>query len=325
MDKRRAFKTVQPQSREDAEQFEQEADAQVGWPWPSDGQDPEAAEAAQRRLEKQRHIVLAVELFKSPSWHDELVALVQSLKPQLRLMSRILSQRSDAVEIKEQMAWEEKGARKFPAVTLMLGVSLHEAMQDELVTFKTFLWPTCPDTEMNRSWIFRLTMRAAAVIYQLLRVRLSMFPYRLLALLDNRTVKTAQEILSVPPCLRDHLAKYLLNQFRTPEELVSLAEAWQILHGIASLQQCTTYGVECLHSGNTRRSKSVTHTHRRHVSQIALHHHVPWAGPTWMTSPKIKESGKKKGRPPKRKNMESAMGDEDEEPRAHRRRGGGGP
>ena len=320
----RAFHNIPREVREEAEQRDREAHADEGAPavWPGDGhggQDPEAAEAERMRKEKQKHTLRALQLFESQTWHDELVVLAQSLQPQLRLMSTIVSQRSDSEKIKQQTNWEEAGVRKYPAVSLTLGIALDEAMRDALRTFKTFEWPTCPDTEMNRSWLFRMTMRPAAVIYQLLRLRLSMFPYKLLTLLENRTLQTAQDILSVPPCLRDHLAKYVCNEFDTPEKLVSSDEAWHILHAIASMLDCTTFGVECLHSSNTRRSKSVTHTHRPHIAQVALHH-VPWAGPTWMRTPSKKESAKRKGRPPKRKAV-----DGDVEPPPRRRRGGGGP
>ena len=274
----------------------QEGDEQVpGFPGDvQETQDPEAAKAEQKRRERKQHIQKAIELFQSQTWHDELVALVQSLQPQLQLMSTILSQRSDASEIQQQMGWEDTGTRKYPALNLFLGTAFDEMMRAALQTFKDFQWPTCPDTDMNRSWVFRLTMRPASVVFQLFRVRLQMFPYKLLSLLDNRSVQTAREILSVPECLHDHMAKYLCSEFRTAEELAASDEAFQILHCIASLLQCTTFGVECLHSSNTRRSKCVTHTHRRHIAQVGLHH-VPWAGPTWMKSPPTPKTSKRKG------------------------------
>ena len=215
---------------------------------------------------------------------------------------------------------------------MLRGEMLDAMMRDTVAKFLDSSWSQAPDTETSRSQLFEICTRPASVVFQLLRARLQIFPYRLMALLESRTLATARELLAIPVCMRDELATYFLDKYPTPELLANSDDAWQSLHAMASTLECTTFAVECLHAGNTRRSKSVTHTHRKHLSNVALHH-AACAAPAVLGRPLPQSSQPRKktrGRPRKRK-LAACANDEDEGndelesgAPALKRRGGGG-
>eukprot|EP00971_Amphidinium_carterae_P334735 6470178-Amphidinium_carterae.2 len=258
---------------------------------------------------------------------QQVMLLAAPLQPERKLMDVFVHSISRDWENKQMEAEWRTGSRQYRILRHFDGADLDEFFQSTMAMLSSSCWKGFVETERFRSTLLRHSMRSGAVVFQLVSCRVKQAPYKLFQLLNRNTLvrEQAEDLLRTPPCQRDPFTSHVFKKYRTPEELAG-EEAFLFLALVARKCMCSTYTTERLHSRNLRRAKSRTMTQRIDMKDLALPH-VAHAGPPFchvldeQMQRKSKEPEKKRGRPSKRKHVESEA---DENVASKRRRGGGG-
>ena len=241
------------------------------------------------------------------------------LEPQRVLMQRLTTWTSAAWEEEQLMNFATTGTRLFRPLELHRQAPLHEFFRSVMSQFcDQTLWQWFPQTEQFRSDLLKMSMKSAAMVFQLISLRVSHLPFKLFILLDrDETLDTnAKALLDVPVCLRDSFSQRFLSKYNTVTLLKS-NEVWHLLFAIATQWLSTTYSTERIHSKNLRRAKSRALTHRIHVQDASLPH-MAFSGPAFIKKETPQLPSKPRGRPRKR------AGDDAEESRPSKQRRPGG-
>ena len=133
--------------------------------------------------------------------------------------------------------------------------------------------------------LFRLSLRAAAVLMELvIRPALS-FPVALFQCLEN--TREAERILELHrqcPCVMDPFTHSFLSHYNSVAALRS-EEAQTILHTLALFSVGNTFNIERLHSTHATRSRHRV-THQMSLGELALWHQG-LAQAQWIPKPQV--------------------------------------
>ena len=235
--------------------------------------DPSASDLAAIRELHLQHQRAAVEFIQSPSWFTEVWILAQSLQPQVECMRHVMTETSAAREKKRQCAQLDGKAVVPPVLASHRQVFLRSSFRAFMMNIHNgMLWtlPNTVDTEEKRSIIWRSSFRAAAVLYQLVSIRVRGFPYKVFGAPDTPAI--AKEVVSSPSCMQDDLTRQLLSCYPSEEHLLHDSDFRYTLDGLAKLIVTTTFSTERLHSSNSRRAHAASSTHRPTAEHLALRH-----------------------------------------------------
>ena len=288
------------------------------------GHQDRADDAVERkRLERVAHHHAALQMLHDESWFRILFILMQALTPQIELVTRVLNMASVNFEVTElsNMQAENSGRdwrvlRWHSQRDIMFFM---KAVARQMVDASLWDLDNVNDTEDLRSTIHRFGFRAAAMVFQMVSVRLQGFPWKLFALMEDNSEQKAEEVLRTPHCMLDPLSRQLLQTYGTTDQLRFDSNFHQTLSALALFVVGTTYDVECMHSRHTRSTRAGT-------SAVAVENfgldHAAWVGPDFLLPLPQVHQKKKGGRPIKRKaQVEGAS----RQPKRKKRRGGGGP
>ena len=250
------------------------------------------------RREKSRSLRASLALLES-AWWQPFYTMRFALQGEVRLMATLVEMVSQEAEVQQLYAQQVGEPREYAILKLHQGIPqrrmMHEGMKkicDEKI------WDQFVETECTRSLIWRFCTRPLAVVWQLLTLRWSQWPWRLFQLLYTHTPEFAAECLRERECLKDQWTLRFLSFYSTVEQLLS-PEAFQTLAAIAIMLSTTTYSTERKHAANLRRSALRSQVKRMSVSQVGLLHAAVVA-PAWMKKscfpPQVTQK-KKRGRP----------------------------
>eukprot|EP00971_Amphidinium_carterae_P096123 1902085-Amphidinium_carterae.2 len=258
--------------------------------------DPREETAEQQRLARLQHRAAALQLLDTGDWFERLTMLMQGSIPELDLMWAVLGNTAASWEQNEQAKLLDSGVRAWRALELHKKIDINSMLQRAAVNFQDATLLPRYDNESNRTLWFKSTFRSAACVYQLLSVRVSGFPWRLLSIIEDKSRDNLKHMLDTPPCMLDDLSASILTKYNTIEAL-SGNEVHHLICGLGQLIAGTTKSVDELAMSN-----------------------LAWSGPSYLKPPvsefKVKEK-QKVGR--KRKHALAVATD----PPAKRRGGGG--
>ena len=141
-------------------------------------------------------------------------------------------------------------------------------------------WKHCLCTEQAVTDLHRLSLRAAAVMLELVIKPSLSFPYKLIATLDSpELINSVLEVHQQSPCMLDTFSKSFLDRYSAESALKS-EEALVILHAVAQLVVGNTFDVERVHSKHATRSRHRV-THEMSLPDLALWHQAV-AKPPWI-------------------------------------------
>ena len=245
--------------------------------------DPALDELAAERLRIARAQRLARDFFSS-NYLPDMYLMQAALQPEQDLMSHALHQGSAAWEVREMQNLATMGWRNYRVLSWNQGLELDSCIQRCVQNFASAKqWQYFPHTEAFWSRITKVSLRPAAVLWSLMRVRTKGCPYKVFGLIaplaagDREALATS--LLQTPRCLRDQFTSDFLVLFPTVQRLLS-ERARQILTCIAAAMATTTSSVERQHSRNARRAKHRVQTHLADLRALALSH-CGYAAPAW--------------------------------------------
>ena len=265
--------------------------------------------------------------FMKPCLLEKALLLQVPLLPQQRLMHSLVRQTGAVWEREQLVAMASIGARQYRVGNLSGGALLPAFFQQTLeIQASSRFCQHLTTTEHLRSKILKLVMRPAALVHQLVRLRVVNMPYSLFGLLGvtgEARLALAETLLGMPKCLRDAWCRDMFAKFPTKEELCS-DTAMNILAVLAKHCICTTVGTERVHSKNLRRSKGRT-THRADIPLLAAPH-AGFAAASWVPRPLPVASASLQGQQKRKRGRPSndTGGDDDCKKRRRGRSGGGG-
>ena len=275
--------------------------------------------------DERRHVEMimnergALQMMSTDGWHLTLCTFMQAAKPQIHLVSQLLSQASPTFDLKQMELLRSGDPRTWRVLDAHLQRHLLAFFQTVAVNLNDDgLWNVDPgnDTEFYHALVFRFCTRCAAVIYQLLAVKLAGFPHRMFSLLVDQSIENTTSILQTPKCLLDGFSRKMLETYDTIDKLRFSTDLHQTLAAMAHVVIGTTYPVECVHTQHSR--SKVRGAHPTGIEMFALKH-VGWTGPSYLRPIVEKDTAAPRGRPKKR--VASIGG---EQAAQKRRRGGGG-
>ena len=250
---------------------------------------------ARMRAEKARWVKIAAEWLPT-SWPVDLWLLRCALTPEVRVMSHLLDISSENFEVHNLHRLHTEGKWDSPVMALWRSDVFYEACKLATEQMGSHsLFAHMAETEALRSNIFKFSVRAAAVLWHLLFERYKRYPWALFALLHNPSPEVAAGILR-ESCLHDAWTIKFLQYVDSPEKLLS-SDMLQTLRACSALIVGTTYGVERMHSSNTKRAKHRVQCKRMDVSRVSLKH-AAVATKTWMRDAQLTQLHRKRGRPP---------------------------
>ena len=236
-----------------------------------------------RRQENLVHQRQALALLRTDGWHDDLCLMMQQgLSAQCSLMSDLLHMTSTAYDREQLFNMHTMGQRSWKI--LEFHEQKHTFAYFQQLAIELDNPPLCrqePQTEDAFSKIFRLWCRAPAVVYQLVFVPSSGFPYKLFKLLASRDVATCEAMLTTPKCMLDPGSQKFISRFDTLDKLMYDSDVLQCLGALAMTMQGTTYSTERIHSSNARRRRGVVHTNVPSLDKLAWQH-AAFAGFEWL-------------------------------------------
>ena len=135
-------------------------------------------------------------------------------------------------------------------MALHCGEWISKVFRDSALLVVSSVHGFLPETEQWRSVIFKASLKAAALTHTLVKQKYCQYPWRLFRLLQDRSLATATDLLSDPPCTHDSLADQILTTY------------------IAQALQLSTFTTERLHSKNAQHSRRRS-THLVEVGDLA--------------------------------------------------------
>ena len=143
------------------------------------------------------------------------------------------------------------------------------------------LWRELEPTELTSTDIFRLCLRPAAVVFELLLTRHKGFPFCLFHILENTDAAPALlEKATLDPCLLDEMSSSILSTYNKAELLES-ENCHQELSCLALHIMGNTWEIESAHAKHRRRVKGAPQTHVPSVADVALWN-TGWGAPSYM-------------------------------------------
>ena len=263
--------------------------------------------------------------FMQPGLVERIVVLRASLSPEKELMASLLHNVSRTWEAEQVVAEAEHRTREFRVTQMHRGVALQKFLVETWRLFtQSELWRLFACTESFYTTLLKCMMRPAATVYQLVVVRVRLFPYKLFGLLDagdDRELFAAALLESRrTPCLMDRFSATFLGRYDTVNKLLS-PESIGTLALLATKIQLTTYSTERLHSKNLRRSKARVIAKRATLHHLALAH-AGWSGPEMLWP---EEEGHHRNNRPGRPRKHDPRSSAEEGADKTKIRGGGGP
>eukprot|EP00971_Amphidinium_carterae_P292256 5801731-Amphidinium_carterae.1 len=245
------------------------------------------------REENARSLRVALD-FMQPGVYKSVCLFALPLAPERQLMSFFCHSVSREWECEQQRSLWLTGARRYRALELHLGNILPDFFRQSFDIFaNSMLWENFEPTEAFRSELLKYSMRSACIVHQLIRLKVTGFPFKLLVLLNRNDAELEQKastLLATPPCMRDDFSQKFLQHFPDVASLCSLA-AFHILSALARRLMLTTFTTEKLHSRNLRRAKARVVTSRMNIKDLALHHSA-FVGPPFLQPPSAISSAK---------------------------------
>ena len=273
-----------PQGEDDAEQAPR-ADA--------------ARAKSMSQQERAQVLKQAVAWVRSSPWND-LFVMHASLRPEAQLIRKVLySTRTE--NIHDELLKHLEGQRSYHVLELLKGRLLDDCVQEATrILMSSSSFDHLPETEYMRSNIMRCCMRGAAFVWAKIKTKVQSYPFKIFALIDNRSEALAASLLeeSTCACLLDPWSRAFFQAFPTQVALLS-EECHQLLVAVASLAICDTFSVERLHSRNARRARARGEGHKPQLKFLGLHHEG-YAGPAFLKPPPTQPKDRRpRGRPMK--------------------------
>eukprot|EP00971_Amphidinium_carterae_P347908 6490176-Amphidinium_carterae.1 len=209
------------------------------------------------RKERKATAKRALIFLEHPDAMNDLLLMMHALEPQQKLMHAVLHESSLDAELKAQRQFIDDGRLRSKLQLLVAGELQQTLFTESLaVCLDMPRWSLAAETEYMRSEVFRVSMRPAATIFELVFWPSRGLPcalFRILGAAEREVI--AEELLNIAPCMRDRFTNGFLTTFPSVESLAS-EDAQQVLAAIALEVQTTTYSTERCHSKNLRRSKT---------------------------------------------------------------------
>eukprot|EP00971_Amphidinium_carterae_P293578 5828643-Amphidinium_carterae.2 len=238
--------------------------------------------------------------FMDSNWWADFLFLRTSTEAEITFMMKLL--KSGSLSERSSCLCKEMGSEtgSHPLIELSVGTWSLEALQ--------FSYRTCTDrevwacahiaeTEAMRSKIMSVNMRTAACVWEGIHRKTSSYPLRLFSLLFDRSMGNARTILECPRCMQDTFTVSILQEFTTPEALLS-DDLQQMLSAMAALALGCTFSTERLHSKNARRARTRVHVKRPDAADVGLAHQG-WVGPAFLKPLEVPTAKRQQGRPKK--------------------------
>ncbi len=223
----------------------------IDWVEPDEPDEETAGPAGQSKLDW--HEQCKAKLKKALSWsmaHPGRAVFIMMicLKPLLQLMQSYMHLSSDLWDHEQEAAKAKGKPRSFRVVELLQAKQITRFMEDlsKSCHFASPALPVGECTSAVRACMFRMLMRAGAIVHQLLFVPHQNCPFRLFSALQDPT-----PVLETPPCMRDNLMKGFLQRFPSAEMIVSDV-AQHVLATLAEFVQVDILRIEALHATSRR-------------------------------------------------------------------------
>ena len=174
----------------------------------------------------------------------------------------------------------ETGAASLRAEFLLHGQSWEAALERSFVALRDKKhWSCVIQTEEQSNFIFRTFVRFEAAVHDLLKMRFTTYPLRLLELLlDPRSLEptpaaqeAALQLLTSKACMLDSYSLHVRDSFASVEALLG-ADCQAMLRVVLQTLVGTTFRVETLHSLNLRRLRSRSMSHPIDLADVAVTH-----------------------------------------------------
>ena len=258
-----------------------------------------------QREENAYSVKQSLQFMSAGMWRD-VYMMGLALHPESVLMHALVHMVSAEWEKQQQASLLELDSRDYRCCLLQSGILTDRSLALCMELFKsTSLWQSFHPTEAFRSKLLQLFFRSSSVIYQLIKTRTEIMPYKLFSLLsapDHEVINIATRILNeTPRCLYDSWSRCYVERYNTAEKLSS-TESLLVLELIARKAQANTFTTEALHSRNLRKAVSRHATHKPDLKHLAVSHSAE-AMPVWMREDTAlaHRSGRRGGRPKKKK------------------------
>eukprot|EP00971_Amphidinium_carterae_P072881 1441234-Amphidinium_carterae.2 len=218
---------------------------------------------------------------------EDLYLLMAALRPQKQLMKNLMDLSNQALHIKDMhRSWSEHQPRKYGMfhfysahesghMANSFQKSMNHLVHDELV------WSVCARDEARVTHMYRLCLRASAVVHELIQLRCRGYPAKLFRVLQHQE-DAATHVLEdfvQHQCMLDSFSLHHVQSFPSVPELVS-QDSFQILSAMAEQFVGSIFSTESLHSRNSIRAR------HRLTHELGLHHLAMWhqvvADPRWM-------------------------------------------
>ena len=223
----------------------------IDWVEPDEHDEETARPEAQPKLDW--HEQCKAKLKKALSWamsHPGRAVFIMMicLKPLLQLMQSYMHLASDQWDHEQETAKANGKPRSFRVVELLQAKQITRFMEDlsKSCHFASPALPVGECTSAVRTCMFRMLMRAGAIVHQLLFVPHQNCPFRLFSALQDPT-----PVLETPPCMQDNLMKGFLQRFPSAEMIVSDV-AQHVLATLAEFVQVDILRIEALHATSRR-------------------------------------------------------------------------
>ena len=250
-----------------------------GGPHAGAGGDADADDIAAMRAQERERKMKVHAFLRTPALWEAQFVLLQTLMPQIALMSKMLEVGSIEWELKEMSGYLNSGDR----ACALQSLSAHGPL------FRSFLqgcgallgdlqvWSHLLPTQLVANRIVRSVLRSACTIYQLCIEPARRFPERLFHILASD--EAAETVASSPKCCRDMFSAQFLDIFPTPVALRS-STCKALLRALLHQVDGHTFSTERLHSRNLRHNKQRVQTFQSDIAWLAAQH-VSHSGPAW--------------------------------------------
>ena len=245
-------------------------------------QDNEAAEIRRKEAEHRR---LALAFVRDTVALEKLHLIRKCLEPEVQSMRAMLAYNQKA-EDHRYMAAMLAGVAPAFRISTVLHWSRQGIFQQQLQAAARILenpeCPLLPQTEATASTVFKLALRQAAVLYELVVSRCRhAFPYQLFMLLDHpeesaRVIAIARE----KPCVLDEFSRDFLAVYNS-EQLLQGEDARQTLAAVGAQLVANTHSTERLHSRHARKAALRAQTTRMSLPDLGLCHSLRAVPPWW--------------------------------------------
>ena len=232
-------------------------------------------------------------------WKD-LYILQAALMPEKTFMQALLHATSQDWELSQHFNHITRQSREYRLLELHKGGLLQTFYAESSSVYLSLVaWAQFLETELFRSRLLAVFMRCAAVVFQLVEVRVKGYPYKLFSMLEPALLEsTAREAEAAPKCMLDQWTRRFLDRYHG--EALRGAEPRAVLELICGLGMGTTFTTERLHSKNLLRAK-LRLSKRPDLHYLSLTHmgfSVPNSCLTSLPAPRSL-TGRRCGRPRK--------------------------